>query len=375
MSSRGPRGGSKVLLSLCHQVDVLSERIRASVPKGPRLLESRRRNAVHRLRAALHRPGRDRFRNALRLVRREHGLDETSMLVVLLLFNRRIRRTNPAMSGRELLESVSRSGSAMIESSNVLHPDAALLRTGLISGSAATPEDVFDAEYRISVPAFRSLYRAYHGVPAAGGAETDLAVPYRNVLEHLSDMRLRVEMARRRAARLFPQSYWAEVHSDEERPADELHDLVRRVESAIAQREECTANQPALPLVRLRTEFKLTPDEELILSALLVQELFTARQTLELGELLRLVATSETEVITKRHVIAADSTLRRDGLITVESESDGKDLMATAWLAPATTERLLGDARLQGTIGEDERRKFHDFLEKLRGSDDFFQQL
>jgi hypothetical protein len=375
MPAHGARLGSKALLSLCHEVDQLAERLRASTPRGPRHLESRRRQAVRRLRAAIHRPSRDAFRVTLRALMGEHALTETDVVILLVLFNRRIRKSNPSVSGRELLDTICRGSSEVLEAAPFLHPGQRLLRAGLVAGNALVAEDVFDAQFRIGEGIYRALYRAFHGLADDGCRDHELAVPYANGLEHLLDYRLLCETAKRRASRLFSQSYWAEATSDEERSPDDLDSTFQRLAEIIAAREHATPESVTLPIVQIRAEYGLSAEEELIVVTLLLQELFASRAMIELGELIRLVADSEAAVLLRRPLISAEGRLRQQGLICVEEEPDGKDMFASAWLPASLSDRLLGGLDPRGSIGSEERTRFHDYLERLRGSEDFYRRL
>ena len=127
------RPGPKALLSLCHEVDDLSGKIREFSAFGLRHLHLRRRKAVRKLREALHGPDRDRFRTGLRKLRSEHGLRETEILILLLLFDRRVRKAAHATSGRDLLEALTRTGGRILETARFLHPESSLVRGGLVT--------------------------------------------------------------------------------------------------------------------------------------------------------------------------------------------------------------------------------------------------
>jgi hypothetical protein len=366
-----PRVGPKALLSLCQQVDELSEKIRAFGSLGLRHLDGRRRVAVRRVREALRGRRDDRFRVRLREIRSEHGLSETEVLILVFLFNRKVRRADPAASARELLEALSRNGSQVVEAARLLHPDAPLVRGGLVASDATAPEDVLDGGVRISDRAFRSLYHAFHRIEAARSGAVEPA-PYASSVEHLLDLRTLCDAARRRAARLFPMSCWAEGGADEERGPEARYAHIRRT---IAAREAATRESVRLPVVHLREEFSLTDGEEVILLTLLFHELYAARSTLELTELARLVAESDEDLILRRALVAPDGRLRSNGLLCVEEEPAGKDVFASAWLPPWLAERLLGNLDPKGAIGTEEKTSFRRYLDGLRGSDDFFERL
>jgi hypothetical protein len=368
------RVGPKTILSLCHEVDDLAEKIRELGFLGMSNLDARRRRAIRRIRNALHGPHKDAFRGRLRALQDAHGLSGTEVLLLLLLFNRRVRRRDPSSSGRDLLEAATPQGADVIQAAKLLHPDAALLRAGLVTGGGGAAEEVFDAEFRIGDRAYTALYRAFHGLEA-DLQDPDPTAPYPNGMEHFLDLRLLSDLAKRRAAKLFPMSSWGEWGGDEDRDPDELSERCAKLREIITAREKATPESVRLPIVVLRNEHGLGEDEELIVVTLLQHELFAARTTIELVELVRLVAASEAEAVRKRVIVAPESKLRQSGLIASEEEPLGKDLFASAWLPPGIAERLLGALDPKGAIGSEERTSFRRYLEGLRSSDDFYRRL
>jgi hypothetical protein len=369
-----PRVGPKALLSLCHQVDELSEKIRAFHCFGLRRLDGRRRGAIKRIRAALRGPHRDGFRSRLAGLRSEHGLAETDVLILVFLFNRRVRRAEHATSGREVLEALTPTGGQIIETARLLHPDAPLVRAGLVSSEASAAEDVLDGGLRISDRAFAVLYRAFHGIEA-GPDDAERPAPYASAAEHLLDLRILCDVAKRRAGRIFPLSCWAEWAPDEERDAEALRARFAEVRRAIVAREAATPEWVRLPVVHLRDEYALGEEEEVILLTLLLHELFATQTTVELTELARLVATGEEDLLRRRSLVAREGRLRSSGLLCVEEEPVGKDAFASAWLPAWLAERLLGNLDPKGAIRAEEKSSFRRYLDGLRGSDDFFDRL
>jgi hypothetical protein len=368
------RVGPKALLSLCHEVDELSEKIREFSAFGLRHLDLRRRRAIQRIRAALHGPQKDGFRTRLRALKHEHRLNETEVLVLLLLFNRRVRKASPASPGRDLLEALARHGGDIVENAKYLHPDAPLLRSGLVTGDAASAEDALDGEFRIADRTFGVLYRAYHGLDAEP-RDADPAAPYASAVDHFLDLRSLCDVAKRRAGKLFPMSAWSECAADDDRDVDELSARYERLRAIISARERASPESVRLPIVLLRAGFGLDEDEELILLTLLQHEVFAARAMFELVECIRLVSASEEDALKKRTIVAPEGRLRQAGLIAVEEEPAGKDLFAAAWLPAWVSDRLIGNLDPKGAIGSEERTSFRRYLEGLRSSDDFYRRL
>jgi hypothetical protein len=374
MPSRG-RFGAQALLDLMQATEDLTVRLKAAERPSERgKLTQRRAAALRRLRGALAR-GSDPFRAALRGLAAATQLKRDDLVIVMALFLRRLRRPQPTTPGRELLEVVASRGD-LAGRAKALHPEAALIRAGIVITDAFQPEHVFDAGFRLNDDVFKLLYRAYHGMlfdPTA--SDPPRPAPFTSWSDHLLATRALVELAKRRAARLFPQSAWAESFSDEERAPEELQRLFDLQAELLRAREAATPESVRLPLLAMRRDFGLSADDELMLVALLLQELYSSHATLELGELLRLIARDEADLLGRRGAVAPQGRLREAGLLVVEGEAEGKDLISSAWLPPWLSERLLGAGSTPRAIGADERSKFHDYLQTLQSSEDFYRRL
>lgn len=375
MPSRG-RFGAQALLGLVGKIEELTVRLRgAKRPSERRRLAARRAGLLARLKSALRR-GSDPFRAAIHGLAGATRLGGDDLVLLLALFGRRLRSPQPTAPGRELVELLC-AARDVARRARVLHPEAPLVRAGIVSTDAYQPEHVLDAGFRLNDDVYRLLDRASHGLlfdptPSQAGARP---TPFASWSDHLLASRALVELSKRRAARLFPQSAWAESFPDEERAPDELQRLCDVQSELLRARENTTPESVRLPLLAVRREFGLSPEDELIVVALLLQELYSSRATLELGELLRLIARDEADLLGRRGVVGPQGRLREAGLLVVEGEAEGKDLAASAWLPPWLTERLLGAGSAPRAIGADERSKFHDYLQTLHGSEDFYRRL
>jgi hypothetical protein len=369
------RFGAQTLLDLMQEIEDHTARLKTTDrPADRRKLAARRVASLRRLRAALSR-GADPFRAALRGLASATQLRGDDLIILVALFLRRLRRPQPTTQGRELLEVVATRGD-LAGRAKALHPEAALIRAGIVLTDAFQPEHVFDAGFRLNDDVFKLLYRAYHGMlfdPSS--SETPRPTPFASWSDHLLAYRSLVELAKRRAARLFPQSAWAEAFSEEERAPEELQRLFDLQAELLRARETATPDSVRLPLLAVRRDFGLSADDELIMTALLLQELYSSHATLELGELLRLIARDEADLLGRRGVVGPLGKLREAGLLVAEGEAEGKDLLASAWLPPWLSERLLGAGSTPRAIGADERSKFHDYLQTLNGSEDFYRRL
>ena len=119
----------------------------------------------------------------------------------------------------------------------------------------------------------------------------------------------------------------------------------------------------------------LDADEEVIVATLLFQELFASSPVIEAAELVRLVSGAEAEVFAKRHLLAPQARLRDSGIVIAEPEYEEKAMLAGLFLSEWSTERLLNQVDMAAGIRQEERNRFHDFLEGLDNSEDFYRNL
>ncbi len=374
MNRPGARGAARHLLLLCEQADQLAQRVRRSTRATARgRLEGRRKAAVKALQKALRTRSKDRLHEALAVMAKGHTLEGRDVLALLFLFNRRVRSQDAIATGREIVEACALDEDEALAASVTLHPDHPLVAKGLVETGAACAEEALDSPFRLAESCFTTLYRAYHGLPEI--TEPTNAPAYRSGREHLADWRILVEIARRRALRLFPRSGWADGLTPDDIGLPDLQDGFLRVVAAIRAREDATQKEVPLPIRDLSKEFGLDHRETLVLVTLLVQELYTSRVTVDLLDLVRLIADEEDDVPHWRRALSADGRLRSLGLINTETEFEDRDLFGTAWLPESVAERFLAGQDGTGPISPDEKTRFKDWLASMNGSRDFFDRM
>ncbi|MAG56298.1 MAG: hypothetical protein CMJ83_08415 [Planctomycetes bacterium] len=370
------RTSLKRILDLCQEVQQLSDALADGPSPGHRRrLRARHANLLKTLLEVFSgQTESDALPGLFRELGRHHGLDAREMLLLFLLLERRIAGTDAIMEGRELLQLLSESSFDVLQNAALLHGEARLVASGLIRAHLPHSDAALEGEFRISERFYRRVYRRFHERGSPERSTQDVPA-YENAVDHYLDLRHLVNLYQKRAALLFPQGYWLDLHPEvSERPED-LDEAIVQVRQVVERREELTSDKLSLPLVALRGEFGLESDEEVIILALLFQELFASSPLLESAELLRLVASSDQDVFKKRSLLTAKSRLLETGIIALDVELDDKQLLAGAYLPEWVSERLLHQVDSPAVIRQDERREFHDYLEGLDSSEDFYRNL
>jgi hypothetical protein len=297
-------------------------------------------------------------------------LDPEDLLLAMILINRRIRDGEIGISGRELLWTVHSNAFDVFSSIHRLASKGALCRAGLLHSWAE--EEGADALDRIHVLA----PEAWSRLMGTEGAEELTPRPFVDDCDLFLATRDLVGAHQRRAAAIFPNGVWREIHGE---PEEEIPDLELEIEARrreISQRLAITPEARDFELLRFRRHHALGGAEMLVVAALLAQEALQGSPQIDTLDLLRLVSSSERELLRRRSLFSARGALLRQGILVLEDGPGSKSLNGTASLADWVVEGLL-DARLRSgrSIASDERIEFHRYLDGLEGSEDFFRKL
>ncbi len=316
--------------------------------------------------------------SALGTIHRRYHLNKHQFVLVLALLRQRLTEENPYLKGRELLRLLFDSSFDMLRGCVFLDANSSLLSSGLVTPDArAKPEDddVLETPFKVSDRVFRLVRNSFVD-------EKRVTLPparskpalYRSNLAYLMDLRRLSLLYRKRASKVFQFDYWDDVGLG---TPESVHSLNHQIESFLARIQACLDATPKVetyPLVTMRTEYGLGDEELVVLVTMLFQELTEGSAFLDAVDLLKLIATSEEDLVRKRRFLGKRSPLIRHNLIALEEMVNDKELTAEAYLPNWVVDRMLGSDE-RNAIDADSRLDFHDYLRKLDSSETFFEDL
>jgi hypothetical protein len=295
-----------------------------------------------------------------------HALTDTDVALLLaLLAGRMGGRTTE--TGADLARRAAGDSAGRLAALARLTTGGALVSGGLLVPEGA-PSDGVEAEampFRLGEHVLRvacDLFVEARRAAPARGAPT----PYPDNPALLADLR-RLSLAyRRRAASVFQLDPWSGTGVE---PAESTHETIERARGAaehVAQRLALTTSTEGLPVLELAREHALDLDTLVILVTILFQEVVEGVGAVDAVDLVKLVCTSEEELLRRRMLLRP---LDRRRLIRLDGAYAGKELTADVSLPNAVVDRMLGAG---SRIGSDERIDFHAWLQQLDSSDPLF---
>lgn len=320
----------------------------------------------------------------LQMLLRRYRLGKEHVLLMLELLKRRLSSDDTSMKGRELLGVLFDGSFSMLEGVRLLAPESRLLAAGVVVPELQGAEgdaELLDLRYRLSDRAFRILLRALRArrERRAEAEVTDPSKkPYRNHLEHLTDLRRLVRLYTKRAARLFHGDYTDEL-DDETLPESItlLNRHIPRFQEHIKARLAATPLAKKFPLVLMQQELGLDTEHLVILVALVFQELTQGTPYVDASDLLKLVSRTEEDLIRRRKLFGPKSLLVKHGLVELEEVILDKELSGEVYVPNDVVDRILGPGRATegARIDEATKSEFKRFLSEIDDSEDFFKRL
>jgi len=278
------------------------------------------------------------------------------LLVLALLFHRRITLAREGIGGDELVGLLCRAGVPRTDALQML-TRAGVLRQGDWVETCRDSDgfDPLDTLFACSHEAL-ALF-----LPHATNAEEELeaeedpeqiaarealvAQPFASEEDYLWAMFSWRRACQRRAEALF------EVDLTTARLSPRLQKLRERAHARhvlLRQRLRCTPDAHRFGLVQLEREAKLNPDQLLLVVHLLFAEILDGEFMVPPMECLRLVATQRDHLFHQRRLLQAQSRLRREGLVMADGEDASKLMAAPLSLADWVVDRALdGVGRLR----------------------------
>lgn len=296
------------------------------------------------------------------------------MLSVLL--QRTMRAEEPAMEGRLILGSIFDTSFGVLSGMHLLHEDARLRSSGLVTLDHGQEEtgDVLESRFRLSEDAlasFRAEVEGTPGMPRRVGRDKD---GYQSHRDFLIDLRALHNLYQLRSERVFGMRREGLPMAD----SRSGRSLTQRIESGwkrVRLRLAATVNPDEYAAVRLLRECDLDEAETMIVVHLLFSELYDGEAFADIAELLRLVSANEGELLRNRRYVLPTSNLRRRDILLLEPFIEGRDLTGEAHLADWAVNDMLDLGRVGKPIATDERLDWHLYLKRLEGSSGFFRDL
>lgn len=206
---------------------------------------------------------------------------------------------------------------------------------------------------RSSVKITESFFNRLLGIKeAATAVEKAPLIPYENYEEYLADQFERVRLTERMNERISNFERWrAPEDGHSGTAANNLAELFQRITSRLA------ITRTFFPLEKFKKEKKITPEEEMVLLALLRHSICREGSS-DSDDLINLIAGSSYEKLKVRKVLGPDGRLFKDNMIEEVRFLDGRRLK----LEENVRRRLLGEKSRRRSPAEHEDSAIFDVI-------------
>lgn len=377
--SNAHENGIETLLDICDQLDILHRNMAETADLDPQEALKEKRQLTNQLRAALNNPPLE-IRTTLSEPALEMNLEERDIRLLAVLFHQRLVADEGYLTGRNLLWVLQETPADLLSESKRLSPDGKLLTSGLIAASLvddASECDILNQIFRLADDAFLRLCAGEAIVPTASRRpQSKSHEAYSDSEEYLSDLEKLSQLAQQRSIVFFDEGVWHETVFRPGYSAAESRRRVREKQQQVSAKLKASNESERFPMRLIAKEFSLTDDEILILSTLLFQECLRGVGSVAAIDLLRLVSSTSSELVHSRRLLSPNSQLVSQGLVHVQPEIDGKPSTGPTEIANWVVARILTPrpASAQPIRGDD-RIAFHEFLEGINCSSEFFERL
>ncbi len=267
------------------------------------------------------------------------NLEPPALLILALLFHRRLSGGNDALSGAHLCSLLLRAGYPRSQALHLLGPSGPL-RQGdwLLCEVPRQGFDPLDSYFHPSPDALQLFGPPSSATPPAPTPPAQQPQPFADETEYLWEIGRWRQICGQRADALFE--------------SDPLHNLcsprlqhLRHTAHAqwvrLRQRLALTPGAREFGLERLASTFKLGQDHILILAHLLFAEILDGEFYMAPGECLRLVSGHRDDLLHKRKLVSPQGRLRREGIILADNEESAKMLAVPLCLADWVLDQVL----------------------------------
>jgi hypothetical protein len=364
------------MLDLCDDLQRLRTRI--SDPEVSRSERLRlRRQTLQRVGQLTRNLTHYRWRGPLGRVLQKYRFSAEEFEVLSVLLQRTMRAEEPEMEGRLILGSVFETSFGVLSSMHLLHENARLRSSGLVTVASAEPatSDVLETRFRLSEDALESFRCEVEGTGR-------LPVPlrrrpkdgYRTHRDLLADLRALHLLYQQRSERAFANGRW-------DRPpaaSAAVSSHTRQIDRGWQRVRERLSRSPAardFPMVRLMRDHRLGDGEVMVVVHLLFRELYEGNAYTDTVELMRLCSSSEADLLRNRRLFAAGASLIREQLIEIEPLLEGRELTGEVHLNDWVVNDLLGIPPAEEPIQAEERLDWHLYLRSLEDSAGFYRDM
>jgi Winged helix domain, variant len=304
-----------------------------------------------------------------------HHFDDEQITIVLLLLQRRIHEARRSLTGREILSFLHESSFDRLRGLRHLAPDGLLRNVGILEiDPMSSGGDLLDAEIRLCETVFRAIeHDVTPEIRSRKDKDTGEPRVYADHREYLLDMARLSRLYQRRAGRVFESEEPDETLSRS--AVKHFEAEILNLRNLIEARLSITPGSNGYPLERLRHKHRLDDAELLILVTLLFQEIYAGTSHIEAIELVKMISGSDLELMSRRLLLARDGRLVRMGLVALTEDEGDHQVGGEAYLPAALIRLFLTGPAPTGPIDADLRLDWHEYLDGLDGSDEFFRKL
>ena len=308
---------------------------------------------------------------------RRHQFDAEQLTIVLLLLERRIHEARQTLTGREILAFLHESSFDRLRGLRHLAADQKLRKSGILEVlTDGSDQDLLECEIRLGEAVFRAIEKDV--TPEVEAAEASRKrrrrPPYREHREHLLDLARLSRLYQRRARRVFESEEPEETLS--QAAVKHLEEAIGKLRARIASRLTRAAEGDRFPIEILRRKHRLDEAEVLILVTLLFQEIYAGASYVESIELVKMVCGSDLELMERRFILSEEGRLVRSGLVRIAvTDETHPHVGGEAYLPPELVRQILSGPKPEGPIDADARIEWHEYLEGLGDSGEFFESL
>lgn len=377
--SNAHENGIETLLDICDQLDIFHRNMAENVDLDPQEALKEKRQLTSQLQATLNDPPLE-IRTTLSDPAVEMNLEERDIRLLAVLFHQRLVTDEGYLTGRNLLWVLQEGPADLLSESKRLSPDGKLMTNGLITTSlvdGVSECDVLNQAFRLADDPFLQLCA---GEPIVATAPRRVQPKshgaYSDSEEYLSDLEKLSQLAQQRSIVFFDEGAWHETVFRPGCSAAESRRRVREKQQQVSDRLKASSESERFPMRLIAKEFSLTDDEILVLSTLLFQECLRGVGSVPAIDLLRLVSSTPSELVHSRRLLGPNSQLVSKGLVHVQPEVDGKPSTGPTEIANWVVARILTPRPVSAQpIRGDDRIAFHEFLDGINCSSEFFERL